>query len=323
MTRHVFSNSDMVTHIWAQRDHDHGRNGTSNSSFRGGNLYSYRALIARFVADKDGNPVALISSDKWTVTTSRHQHAARMAVPATIPQFCVPHLGEIYGGVNDDLGHDHARNIAAYLSEYRDDMSTARRARDISGPYAQHAGRAALAYAETFGLTRPDIDVEGDWKEYLAFRAARDARLNTPQNVAKRAADRDRREANKLAREARARAAALLENNAAIAAWRTGERSYLPYGAREALDGGAMLRVRGDVLETSMGASVPLSHAIKVFRLARIARETATPWHRNGNTVRVGNFHVDVLESDGTIRAGCHTIHWPEIEQAALIAGVA
>jgi hypothetical protein len=93
-------------------------------------------------------------------------------------------------------------------------------------------------------------------------------------------------------------------------------------------NGGALLRIRGDLaepetaeLETSHGARVPLLHAIKVFRFVKLVRESAGHWQRNGRTVRVGHYQLDSIDPDG-FNAGCHRINWPEIERVAKLAGV-
>jgi hypothetical protein len=51
-------------------------------------------------------------------------------------------------------------------------------------------------------------------------------------------------------------------------------------------------------------------------------RDAGVKWQRNGETIRVGHFTVDRIEANGTLHAGCHRIYWPEIEQAAIVAGV-
>jgi len=90
----------------------------------------------------------------------------------------------------------------------------------------------------------------------------------------------------------------------------------------DAPTGGAALRIVGDELETSHGASVPLAHAIKAFRFVKLCRERGTSWQRNGRTIRVGHFQVDRIESSGDFVAGCHSFTWTEVERVARIAGV-
>ncbi len=90
----------------------------------------------------------------------------------------------------------------------------------------------------------------------------------------------------------------------------------------DAEGGGAALRVMGDTLETSHGAEVPLSHAVKVFRFVKLCKERGETWRRNGHTIRVGHFQVDRVDCTGDFTAGCHFITWQEVERVAKAAGV-
>jgi len=98
-------------------------------------------------------------------------------------------------------------------------------------------------------------------------------------------------------------------------------------------NGGAMLRavnvqrdesgeITGGDLQTSMGAAVPLVHAIRAFRFLKACKESGTGWTSNGRTVRVGHFQIDAIEPSGNFRAGCHTINWTETERLAMALGV-
>lgn len=139
---------------------------------------------------------------------------------------------------------------------------------------------------------------------------------------------------------------ATLESEAA--ARETAERMERERAAREAwlagggerwtrfsdAQGGAMLRARGverdesgaivaGTLETSHGADCPLPHALKAFAFVRRVVATGQAWHANGHTIRVGHFRVDSIAPDGTMRAGCHTIHLAEMERLAAALDVA
>lgn len=111
-----------------------------------------------------------------------------------------------------------------------------------------------------------------------------------------------------------------LEREDKIAAWHKGADVRISFDAES---GGAAIRIKGDQLETSHGASVPLEHAIKAFRFVKLVRERGTPWERNGKTIRVGHFQIDRISAEGDFTAGCHKFTWPEIERAAALAGVA
>jgi len=94
------------------------------------------------------------------------------------------------------------------------------------------------------------------------------------------------------------------------------------YGLKDE-QGGALMRIKGETLQTSLGAEVPLSHAIRVFRFVKLCRMNGTAWRRNGHSIRVGHFTVDSIEPNGDFIAGCHSFHWPEVERVARLAGVA
>lgn len=134
-----------------------------------------------------------------------------------------------------------------------------------------------------------------------------------------------------LAEEARLKAASEAEK---LEAWRNGVelRTMGIYGALSLPDGSAALRIAGDILETSQGARVPLAEAIAAFRFVKLLRqrqpaeiegeEPGVVWKANGRQVRVGSYALTRVYSDGSFVAGCHSIRWPEIERAALAAGV-
>lgn len=78
----------------------------------------------------------------------------------------------------------------------------------------------------------------------------------------------------------------------------------------------------GGTLETSQGATVPLCHAIRVFRFVKKCRETGTDWRTNGKVIRVGHFQVDSISATGDFVAGCHRFDWSDIAELAASLGV-
>lgn len=136
--------------------------------------------------------------------------------------------------------------------------------------------------------------------------------------------ERNEWESAESARIANARKAA------EIAEWRAGGSRRVYFDSDH---GGAAIRatgverdasgaIVGGTLETSHGASVPLAHAIRVFRFLKLMRERGEQWRKNGRTIRVGHYSVDVVRPDGGFTAGCHRFAWPEIEALAVSLGV-
>lgn len=154
--------------------------------------------------------------------------------------------------------------------------------------------------------------------KFLAMeQRAADQLANTiiKENEAREAAriERDRQDAIDKAERA--------ERDAdAIASWKAGESVRPP--SFDAPEGGAEMRVKDGLLQTSWGADVPLEHAVKVFRFVKLCRDNGQSWHRNGKTIRVGHFQVDRIDANGDFTAGCHSFKWEAVERVAKIAGL-
>ena len=139
--------------------------------------------------------------------------------------------------------------------------------------------------------------------ERLAFQARRmrTAGERLQAEISEREAER--REAERKARE--------LREADYKRAWLAGE---VPFARHfDADSGGAALRIKGNRLETSHGAEVPLEQAIRAFRFIKLCRERGREWKANGQKIRVGSFYVDSISAAGDMVAGCHQFTWPEI----------
>lgn len=227
------------------------------------------------------------------------------------------HAGGVWGAEGDALAipapaHDleaQARAQAAAIAQ-----AEAQNARERAA-YLVAQGVAQVLEGAPLGATmRARLEALKAEAAPLA-QAARDARTARAQERAE-ARERERLERERLEREA----------------WLAGDKRARFYG-RDA-QGGAYLRavdvtrddsgaITGGTLETSQGAQVPLAHALRVFRFLKHCRDTGTPWHRNGRVIRVGFYQVDSVDSDGSFRAGCHRINWPQVAALAERLGVA
>lgn len=224
-------------------------------------------------------------------------------------------LAILGGGAAPDGG-----NVAGQVRDH------ARRVADL-GTLDAGAVLAACAQVEAM---RALVKVEAAPTMTRALRAALEAlRRDLAPLASKGAADLA---ADLEAAQAVREAARLEKEREKREAWQRGES--VGYAYFRTARGGAYLRavgverdesgqVTGGTLETSQGARVPLAHALRVFRFLKWCRETGTPWARNGRTIRVGFYQVDSVEADGTFRAGCHLIEWPQVEALAHALGVA
>lgn len=335
----VFSGKELF-HVFASNTQPHGRGG--NVSFRDGVLYSYRAPIARII---DGvNKIAIITTRKYSVTTSKHVRIARRAL-SHYRVFVVPELGRDYRSQIENLNYlarqyagavaenMKARKLPFWIIETPEGLKPAMRP---WAPWGEWNPLKELAeqvgeYATLAGQETPEPHWQEDTRRILAHHAARIAKANTPSAIAKREKARAKRaeeNAQELARIQAERLEREAQEDATraerIEAWRKGGAS-LFHRDLETLPG-ALLRVRGDVLETSHGASVPLEDAKRVFAfIARNIGKEVTDWQvlKAGKLLNVGRYSLDEVFANGDFRAGCHKITWQEASRIAQEIGFA
>jgi hypothetical protein len=343
----VFSGRE-IFHVFAAQKQWEGKTGNRNVSFRETVLYSYAQPIARIVPETShGSKVALITSRKFSITTSGHTRAASSAL-SHFRVFYVPliHLGEKQGANINYLWDMYsravaenmkARNLPWWIEETPEGLKPKR---DYN-PLCDLA-RDVEDFAECFGLGAYDgfggSGAEMTWKEdtrrILAHHAARIARQNTPQAIAKREKDKAKRaaqnaEKNRQEAERRARIEKEWEERNAkedatraerIEAWRKGGAALFPRDLNTLSH--ALLRVKGDTLETSHGASVPLRDAKRLFALISkdIRSHVRGAWEHG---FRVGDYELLHISENGDFRVGCHSIKYEEAARLAAEIGFA
>lgn len=188
--------------------------------------------------------------------------------------------------------------------------------------------RPAVEYAETFDLPAPRRNLPEIALMVAQSFAHKLALWNEPKAKAKRDKARARTAAGRTEQEAARHEARqeearlrMLDAVQRLFKWREGA-SVPGYLLPHDTTLGAALRVTGEELQTSWGASVPLAHAIRVLRAVEACRAKGEGWKRNGHTLHVGHFQIDSIEPNGDFKAGCHFIKWQEVERVAGALGL-
>jgi len=205
--------------------------------------------------------------------------------------------------INEHKAQERAANEAAYLA-WQADKSAPRPPSSGFRGYDSESWTSPSGHAYSYSFL---IHNESDKAALIAERPFAFAHAEL---AALEASEKQEREA----REKQEREAAALE------AFRT---RGVTSGHLSDADGGALLTVIGQELVTSWGARVPLADAIRVFRFAKLCKESGKAWHANGKRVYCGHYQIDKIMPSGGFKAGCHLINWPEVEAAAIMAGVA
>ncbi len=318
--RHVMD-ADEVAHTWAnpRSENDDARVPHGNFYFQGETIYSYGShfQIARHVKNEHGKPAVLFTTNTYGPTTGRHLNITRRAC-RHLTVFEVPSLGDRYGAAHHSLNMQHFQKVYDGIIERAERCNV----NSYSGindhiQAAQDAVQQGADYAAFFDL---DDCVVPAWQSHLDWLVARYKRLRSPEAEAKREAGREKRLAYEIKRNAEK-----------IERWRAGDtRVNFGYGSsvpcmlriRHGAVNGVPNRTIGEI-ETSWGAWFPVEDATRAFRFISIIRKRGECYKPNGEQApTLGNYHIDRIAADGTVRAGCHTVAWSEIEGIARQLGL-
>jgi len=276
--------SDELPHIWATRRAPYGR-APSAMSFDGDRFKSYSTTIAARFTSPAGGDVYLLSTRKYSNTTTSHQSAVYRAVSGTIVRGPSDCLSSPEAFARDLLRLSLSSREAAASTQ----ASHPRRKSQIAASLAESRANlsAAARVSELFNL---GLDCSDSALDALAAEnAASAAAYEKAQAVARKRAEK--------------------ESRAALKKWLAGE-SVSHYGLP---NGQTYLRLTpsGDV-ETSKGVTIERAEAKLALRF--ISSKRADGWRRNGETFPIAGYQLDSVTPEGIV-AGCHRVMWPEIEK--------
>lgn len=279
----VFSSIREAIHIYAN---DPAREGRSSSvSFNNNVLFSYNTAIAEHVTGANGETAIILNRQSYSNTTSKQQSIARSA-SSHLKQIYIDHVG--YNVQSLKPSEYRGLSVADLISNYEraaaENLAKASRARKNGGLYRSAAYNGLI-----------------ELKNYLAFFgiAYEAGDLSTLEADAIEA-DRVYRE-QKRKREAERKA----EQAEALEAWRNGEdkRHYFEVTA---------LRIKGETIETTKGANIPLDHAIKAWPLFSRIIKSGETFYPQGHAIHLGHYQVRKADKNELI-VGCHNIPMAEV----------
>lgn len=290
--------SKEIAHLWAHQSQDSAKCSAS-MSFDGPNFYSYSTVIATIATNPSGEKAYLLSDAGYSVTTSRHQGLVRSSIPYGATVFTVPGVSR-WGG--DDFT-DTLRILKSWAAGVEYQLQCAGEAKQPK------KGRLMVEAAAT---------VEG-MREFAAFFAVEFDFPVIPASVEDLAlwmnqkSEREAIAAEKKAAEEKKSAAILRKKTAPNRlAWLKGKSdsaySWNQYHPVE-------LRIVEGNVETSQGASFPVSHAKRGLALVESVIASKRPWQRNGHTCHLGNYEIDSIDVNGTVHAGCHVVTYKAIKR--------
>lgn len=287
--RNVLRSTKEVFHYWANQVQESGK--ASAVSFDGPTLYSYAAVIAHIYDEG-----VLHSTGIWSNTTSGHQSAARYAsrhLHSCYAPVVTAYTMESLHTANKRVWRDKLAHCLGELTDHP------RRKKSINARISIILSQRD-AYRDFFKLDWEDADLGALTEEVKAANA--EALASAEQF--------------RLAQIEKARQR-VIEQQEDLARWRNGEDVRTSFIV-------TACRVVGDEIETTHGARFPVDHGKALWpTLCQLFNEHKS-YHRNGHTFHLGVYALDSFNEDmnGTLKAGCHTVAWEELESIAAVIGL-
>lgn len=277
--KRVFNTSAEVAHLWAHQVQDDAR--CRNASFEGFKFYSHSTVIAQIRRNDMGRELVLISDYNYSATTTKHKgDVFRTASHMKIISVAEPTA----------ILSDHDVNYRAFLRRHEDITDLASRARQRKGQYLSQANNIAkdmADYAEFFSL---EWNIPNKDKSAIELLAAYE--VWREQEDQKRRVKRAAEEAEGMAK------------------WLAGEDTRFTFHEMR-------LRIKGDEIQTSYGATIPIEHAVKVWPLLHRAHNSGKPLLPSPErSIHLGHYKLNSFEND-VLTVGCHRIPYSELARMA------
>lgn len=309
MSKHKKINSD-TAHRWCHQIGDYSEVKGGRLFFRGDTIYSYgeHFPIARHIKVKssvahDGfHRCILFTTRAYSVTTARHISEVSQAIPGGVTVFHVDNVraGEDAESYPESATKQHQHNLDDYRERITNTAGNAKRARSNKNWY----------------ITRLDnlLNEHNGYIDFFQLKADHifqgDPQIEQLLKNAKEASQRE------IEREKERKRQAEIRNQEDIQRWVAGKIDHFPFSVQR-------VYLRKDfsqgeqIVVTSKGAIVPLEHARKAFKVVQKCRERQKGFSPNGKTLHVGHYQIQSIDAEGNVRAGCHLIEWPQIEDFA------
>jgi hypothetical protein len=285
----VFSSHNECAHIWASRTQYEGS--ASRVFFEGDIIYSYgrHFPVAKF--GEDGITV-FFTNRGYSSSTGKHKSLILSAIPCD------------YRVIYCD---DPTRSIEHNLGIWQ------RRVERLRADFA------ARAHKMTRGNLAVQINLEnsaaGNYCDAVKMPRPAWIELSADENAAREYvhAATVKRNATRAAKQLEHDKLAALESVERLALWQAGENVYA---------GGfqyhpTMLRIKGENIQTSRGANIPVADALKLWPLLERVKQSGKTLEAGLHNINLGAYRFNSFDGD-TLIVGCHSIAWPEIEKMAI-----
>ena len=285
----VFSSHNEVAHIWASQSLAEGRAG--NIFFENGVIYSYghHFPVARFAPEY--GDIVLFTLRDYSSSTGKHKGIIRNAIPN---RYQIVYCDDITRppSHNLDIWANRAERLRADFAKNTRKITRGNLANEL---FENNA--AASSYCEATITPRQQwISISDSEREARAY-VIEAARLRDAKRAIKQS------EQNRIA---------ALEAGERLELWKIGEN--VNTNGFQFSD--TLLRIKGEQIETTRGAKIPISDALKIYPLLDRAKRTGNKLEAGLHNINLGAYRFNSFDGENLI-VGCHSIAWAQIEKMA------
>lgn len=286
----VFSSHNEAAHIWASQSQNSGRAG--NIFFDAGVVYSYglHFPVARFAPEL--GDIVLFTNRGYSSSTGKHKTIIRGAIPN---KFAVVYCDDPTRGADHNLGQwqKTAERLRRDFAAKTHRMTRGNLAVEIF-----KTCESAINYCMALDIAFPEwtneTNDEMTARDYV-YEAAKAREV--------------KREAARIEREK----LAAIDAGERLAMWQAGQnppQNGFSYCA-------TVLRLKGDEIQTSRGANIPVADAIKLWPLLVRAKNSGKTLEAGLHQINLGAYRFNSFNGQ-TLIVGCHSIAWDQLELMAV-----
>jgi hypothetical protein len=288
--KQVFASSSQVYHLWANQSQAYARQGgrITRSFFQNESAYSYgrHYEVGRIVTYK-GIKVGIVNNKGYSPTTGKHISEAYDALQGLMPRIKATTF-DVRGALleNQDRLVEmlmHKFSERRFWKDYKfgdDERWDTREIKEFN------------KLCDTLKHPELKLEVTQDFIDLINAHAmrcvARALELASPENEAKREAQREVKKLKEMEK-----------NRESVEAWKQGGTSTQFIRQMRPM----LIRIKGNVVETSGGAEVPLTDARRLLR--DIETSNALP------STKIGQFTFDSFDGK-IVKIGCHAFNFDD-----------
>lgn len=298
--RKVFGSNQEVCHIFASGNYSEGRASGGNVFFENDTLYSYGRHFP--IAKRIGGGRYLFTYRVYSMSTSKHLNYARSALRHAELVFCFDPAAPVSENLKLEQSAINAQLAEISTIKYPQGRGLSR-VQKCAATIAHIVERAGK-YCAAMGAELPDtFKLSGDVLSMAQqFETAKKEAEEKRQAAIKKAEAKEKRKAREY-----------------LKAWRNDPTMRTEYMLHRLP---VALRIVGDEVQTSHGARITFEEvrASKIWQAVQKVRASGAPVEFDGlHKPTLGNYRADRIEKDGTLKAGCHTIPFAEMETVAAV----